>query len=66
LSCHVIRRKRVLIAIVSCSPSDVNKSKAEAAAKFVMKRVPSTNITFHHNDIKDKPEEFYRQFTVCV
>jgi len=46
--------------------SDVGKSKAEVAAKFVMKRVKGVQITPHNCKIQDKDEEFYMQFTLVV
>ncbi|KAH8602556.1 hypothetical protein B0O99DRAFT_679550 [Bisporella sp. PMI_857] len=46
--------------------SDVGKSKAEVAAKFVMKRVKGVTITPHNCKIQDKDDEFYLQFTIVV
>lgn len=46
--------------------SDVGKSKAECAAKFVEKRVKGVSITPHNCKIQDKDEEFYMQFTLVI
>lgn len=46
--------------------SDVGKSKAEVAARFVEKRVKGVSITPHNCRIQDKDEEFYMQFTIVV
>lgn len=46
--------------------SDVGKSKAEVAAKFVEKRVKGVSITPHNCKIQDKDEEFYMQFNIVV
>ena len=44
----------------------MGKSKAEVAAKFVMKRVKGVQIIPHNCKIQDKDEEFYMQFTLVV
>lgn len=46
--------------------SDVGKSKAECAAKFVEKRVKGVKITPHNCMIQDKDDEFYMQFTIVI
>ena len=46
--------------------SDVGKSKAEVAAKFVEKRVKGVKIVPHNCKIQDKDEEFYMQFNIVV
>ncbi|KAH8814989.1 hypothetical protein F5884DRAFT_770715 [Xylogone sp. PMI_703] len=46
--------------------SDVGKSKAEVAAKFVEKRVKGVSITPHNCRIQDKDEEFYMQFNIVI
>lgn len=46
--------------------SDVGKSKAECAAKFVEKRVKGVSITPHNCKIQDKDEEFYMQFGLVI
>ena len=46
--------------------SDVGKSKAEVAAKFVEKRVKGVTITPHNCKIQDKDDEFYMQFNIVV
>jgi ubiquitin-activating enzyme E1 C len=46
--------------------SDVGKSKAEVAAKFVEKRVNGVSITPHNCKIQDKDEAFYMQFNIVV
>ena len=46
--------------------SDVGKSKAECAAKFVEKRVKGVSITPHNCKIQDKDEDFYMQFTLVI
>eukprot|EP01093_Parvamoeba_rugata_P007980 TRINITY_DN23174_c0_g1_i1.p1 TRINITY_DN23174_c0_g1~~TRINITY_DN23174_c0_g1_i1.p1 ORF type:complete len:367 (-),score=-11.08 TRINITY_DN23174_c0_g1_i1:31-1131(-) len=46
--------------------SDVGKSKAEAAAAFINKRVAGTNVTPFHGKMQDKDEEWYAQFHVVV
>ncbi|KAF7932062.1 uncharacterized protein EAE97_009083 [Botrytis byssoidea] len=46
--------------------SDVGKSKAEVAAKFVEKRVKGVTIVPHNCKIQDKDEEFYMQFSIVV
>ncbi len=47
-------------------PEDVGSSKAEAAAKFINRRVPGTRVTPHNCKIQDYDEDFYRQFHVIV
>ena len=46
--------------------SDVGKSKAECAAAFIKRRVPSCNITAHHKMIQDMDDEFYKSFQVII
>ncbi len=45
---------------------DVGKGKAEVAAEFVMRRVPTCKITHYNNRIQDMNDDFYRQFKVIV
>lgn len=46
--------------------SDVGRSKAEAAAEFINKRVPGTNVIPHNCMIQDYDEGFYKQFHIIV
>jgi ubiquitin-activating enzyme E1 C len=46
--------------------SDVGKSKAEVAARFVEKRVKGVSITPHNCKIQDKDDDFYMQFNIVV
>ncbi len=47
-------------------PSDVGRPKAVAAADFVRRRVPGTQVIAHNCKIQDKEEDFYRQFNLVV
>ena len=47
-------------------PSDIGKSKAATAAKFINERIPGVNVVAHHAKIQDKDDDFYKQFTVVV
>ena len=46
--------------------TDVGKSKAEVAARFVERRIKGVSITPHNCKIQDKDEEFYMQFNIIV
>jgi ubiquitin-activating enzyme E1 C len=46
--------------------SDVGKSKAEVAARFVEGRVKGVAITPHNCKIQDKDDDFYMQFGMVV
>lgn len=46
--------------------SDVGKSKAEIAARFVTQRVKGVSITPHNCRIQDMDDEFYNQFGMVV
>lgn len=46
--------------------SDVGKSKAQAAADFIMKRVPGCKVTPYQGMVQDKDEEFYKQFKLII
>lgn len=46
--------------------SDLGRSKAEVAAEFVRKRVPSCSVTPHYKRIQDMDIEFYRSFNIVV
>ncbi len=47
-------------------PSDVGKPKAVAAADFIRKRIPGTEVVAHNCKIQDKDEAFYKRFTIVV
>jgi ubiquitin-activating enzyme E1 C len=46
--------------------SDIGKSKAEAAASFIMNRIPGCIVTSYHNKIQDKDIDFYQQFKLII
>uniref|UniRef100_A0A7S0ZEE8 NEDD8-activating enzyme E1 catalytic subunit n=1 Tax=Timspurckia oligopyrenoides TaxID=708627 RepID=A0A7S0ZEE8_9RHOD len=46
--------------------SDVGKSKAQVAARFVSQRCPSTTVRAHMNNIMDFDDDFYRNFHIIV
>jgi ubiquitin-activating enzyme E1 C len=46
--------------------SDVGKSKAEVAARFVENRVKGVSITPHNCKIQDMDDDFYMQFAMVV
>ncbi|KAG8627383.1 hypothetical protein KVT40_004866 [Elsinoe batatas] len=46
--------------------ADVGKSKAEVAARFVMKRVKGVTINPYCGKIQDKDEEYYLQFNLII
>jgi ubiquitin-activating enzyme E1 C len=45
---------------------DVGRGKAEAAAEFIMKRIPGCKVVAHMGKIQNFDEEFYKQFQVIV
>lgn len=45
---------------------DIGKSKAQVAADFINKRVPTCKVTPHYCKIQDKDTDFYRQFNIIV
>ncbi|CAI4225273.1 unnamed protein product [Auanema sp. JU1783] len=46
--------------------SDVGKSKAEVAARFIQNRVDGCQVTAHNCRIEDKDPDFYRQFQIVI
>lgn len=46
--------------------NDVGRSKAEVAADFVMKRVPSCKVIAHTCKIQELDDNFYRQFMIII
>lgn len=46
--------------------SDVGKSKAQAAADFIMKRVPGCTVTPYQGMVQERDEDFYRQFKLII
>ncbi|CAL8093457.1 unnamed protein product [Calicophoron daubneyi] len=47
-------------------PHDVGKPKADVAAAYIMRRIPSCKVTPHYKKIQDFGEDFYREFNVVV
>ncbi|XP_055337995.1 NEDD8-activating enzyme E1 catalytic subunit-like [Paramacrobiotus metropolitanus] len=47
-------------------PSDIGKSKAECAARFINERVPQCRVEALCNRIEDFDEDFYRGFRIVV
>ncbi len=47
-------------------PSDVGRPKAVAAADFIRRRIPGTEVVAHNCRIQDKDESFYRRFSIVV
>jgi len=45
---------------------DVGRPKAEVAAEFVMKRVPSCKVTPYYGKIQDKDDDYYLSFAFIV
>ncbi|MBW0517352.1 hypothetical protein O181_057067 [Austropuccinia psidii MF-1] len=45
---------------------DVGRSKAEVAAEFVTKRVPSCKVTPHYCSIQEKDDAFYMLFNLVI
>lgn len=46
--------------------SDVGKSKAEVAARFIMERVEGCVVTPYFGPIQDKDSDYYSQFSIIV
>lgn len=46
--------------------ADIGKSKAETAAKFIMKRFPNVKITPYFGRLQDKEDDYYRQFSLVI
>ncbi|GAU92787.1 hypothetical protein RvY_04825 [Ramazzottius varieornatus] len=46
--------------------SDIGKSKAECAARFINERIPQCNVQAYCNRIEEFDEEFYRRFPIIV
>jgi len=46
--------------------SDVGRPKAVVAAEFIMKRIPSCNVTPHFGKIQSKDASFYEQFKLII
>ena len=46
--------------------SDVGRPKAQAAAEFVMKRVPGCHITWVFDRLENQSDAFYKQFKIVV
>ena len=46
--------------------SDVGKSKAQVAADFIKRRVPTCEINAHHCRIEEMSDEFYKSFHVII
>ncbi|XP_063724551.1 NEDD8-activating enzyme E1 catalytic subunit-like isoform X2 [Symsagittifera roscoffensis] len=46
--------------------SDIGRPKAEIAADFVNKRVPTSHVTAHFNKIEDLGPDFYERFHIVV
>ena len=46
--------------------SDVNKYKAEVAAKFVMNRCPGVQVTAHMKPIQEFSPKWYKQFDIVI
>ncbi|CAH8510442.1 unnamed protein product [Heterobilharzia americana] len=47
-------------------PQDVGKPKADVAAEFIMRRVPTCKVIPHYKKIQDFDESFYQQFNAVV
>jgi len=46
--------------------SDIGRSKAEVAARFIMNRCPWMNVEAHMGKIQDKDVSFYRSFQCII
>ena len=46
--------------------ADIGKPKAEIAANFVNKRVPTCHVNAHFNRIEDFGPDFYEGFHIVV
>lgn len=46
--------------------SDIGRAKSEAAARSVMRQVPSCEVSYHTCAIQEKDNNFYRQFNIVV
>lgn len=47
-------------------PADVGQSKAETAARFIMKRVKGVKVVPYHGKIQDKDDDYYSQFNIVI
>lgn len=46
--------------------NDIGRSKAEVAAEFIRKRVPSCQVVSHFKKIQDMDLDFYRSFNLVI
>lgn len=47
-------------------PTDVGQSKAETAARFIMRRVTGVQVTPYFGKVQDKDNDYYSQFNIVV